>query len=157
MNINTYQRHAPLNHISRATSTDPALSRSAWTYQHSRRCRNLAGIYGKQTGLSLRKASLKVSIAYHRGVNTTNASANLRRMKIIHPMLEDESEALFKTYKGSGYSDTGKKLMTSSKEGRCKRWSEDMAALDFTHSSIRAWSLLRKLRGAFTANATSQR
>ena len=38
--------------------------------------------------------------------------------------------------------------MTSLKEGRCKRWSEEMAALDFTHSSRRAWSLLRKLGGA---------
>ena len=38
--------------------------------------------------------------------------------------------------------------MTSLKEGRCKRWSEEMAALDFTHSSRPAWSLLRKLRGA---------
>ena len=35
--------------------------------------------------------------------------------------------------------------MTSLKEGRCKRWSEEMSALDFTHSSRRAWSLLRKL------------
>ena len=76
MNINPYQRYAPSNHISRTASTDPALSRSAWTYQQSRRCRNLAGISGKQTGLSLRKASMKVSIAYHRGVKTTNASAN---------------------------------------------------------------------------------
>ena len=72
MNINHYQRHAPSNHVSRIASTDPVLSRSAWTYQQSRRCRNLAGISGKQTGLSLRKASLKVSIAYHRGVKTTN-------------------------------------------------------------------------------------
>ena len=38
--------------------------------------------------------------------------------------------------------------MTSLKEGICKRWSEEMAALDFTHSSRRAWSLLRKLGGA---------
>ena len=38
--------------------------------------------------------------------------------------------------------------MTSLKEGRCKRWSEEMAALDFTHSSRQVWSLLRKLRGA---------
>ena len=77
MNINPYQRHAPSNHISRTASRDPALSRSAWTYQQSSRCQHLAGISGKQTGLSLRKASLKVSIAYHRGVKTTNASANL--------------------------------------------------------------------------------
>ena len=77
VNVNPYQRHAPLNHISRTASTDPALLRSAWTYQQSRRCRNLAGISGKQTCLSLQRASLKVSIAYHRGVKTTNASANL--------------------------------------------------------------------------------
>ena len=38
--------------------------------------------------------------------------------------------------------------MTSLKEGRCKRWSEEMAALDFTHLSRRAWSHLRKLGGA---------
>ena len=38
--------------------------------------------------------------------------------------------------------------MTSVKEGRCKRWSEEMATLDFTHSSRRVWSLLRKLGGA---------
>ena len=37
-----------------------------------------------QTGLSLRKASLKVSIAYHRGVKTTNASANLSLPRTIH-------------------------------------------------------------------------
>ena len=59
-----------------------------------------------------------------------------------------ESEALFKKYKESGDPDTGNKLMTSLKEGRCKRWSEEMAALDFTHSSRRALSLLRKLGGA---------
>ena len=64
------------------------------------------------------------------------------------PCWTNESEALFKKYKESGDPDTGKKLMTSLKEGRCKRWSEEMAALDFTHSSRRAWSLLRKLGGA---------
>ena len=51
-------------------------------------------------------------------------------------------------YKESGDPDTGKMLMTSMKEGRCKRWSEEMAALDFTHSSRRACHLLRKLGGA---------
>ena len=101
---------------------------------------------------------MKVSIAYHRGVKTTNASANslsprprnifqgVRKSYI--PCWTNESEALFKKYKESGDPDTGKKLMTSLKEGRCKRWSEEMAALDFTHSSRRAWSLLRKLGGA---------
>ena len=74
MNTNPYQRHAPLNHISRTASTDPALLRSAWTYQQSRWCKNLAEISGKQT---LQRASLKVSITYHCGVKTTNASANL--------------------------------------------------------------------------------
>ena len=43
--------------------------------------------------------------------------------------------ALFKKYKESGNPDTGKKLMTSLKEGICKQWSEEMAELDFTHSS----------------------
>ena len=56
--------------------------------------------------------------------------------------------ALFKEYKESGDPDTGKKLMTSLKEGICKRWSEEMGALDFAHSTRRAWSLLRKLGGA---------
>ena len=65
------------SHIFRTASTDQVLSRLAWTYQQSRRCRNLAGISGKQSGLSLRKASMKVSITYHRGVKTTNASSNL--------------------------------------------------------------------------------
>ena len=149
MNIIPYQRHAPLNHISRAASTDPALLRSAWTYQHSRRCRNLAGISGKQTALSLQRASLKVSIAYHRGVKTTNASANLSSpRKIVIPCRTNESEALFEQYKENGDPDTGTKLMTSLKERRCKRWSEEMAALDFTHSSRRSWRLLRKLGGA---------
>ena len=97
MSINPYQQHAPLNHISQIASADPALLRSPWTYQQSRRCRNLAGISGKQTGLSLQKALLKLSIAYHRGVKTTNGSAN----------------------KYNGDPDTGKKLMTSLKEGLC--------------------------------------
>ena len=88
MNINPYQRHAPLNHISRTASTDPALLRSA------RRCRNLAGISGNQTGLSLQSASLKASIAYHRGVKTTNASANLsspRPINISHEEYENRT------------------------------------------------------------------
>ena len=38
--------------------------------------------------------------------------------------------------------------MTSLKEGRCTRWSEAMSTLDFTHTSRRAWSPLRKLGGA---------
>ena len=38
--------------------------------------------------------------------------------------------------------------MKSLKEGRSQRSSEEMAALDSTHSSRRAWSLLRKLGGA---------
>ena len=94
MNINPYQRHAPLNHIPRTASTEPALSRSAWTCQQSRRCRNLAGISVKQTGLSLQKASLKVSIAYHRGVKTTNASANVsspRPRNIFHEEYENRT------------------------------------------------------------------
>ena len=61
------------------------------------------------------------------------------------PCWTNESEALFTKYKESGDPDTGKKLLTSLKEGR---WSEEMAALDFTHSSRRAWNLLRKLGGA---------
>ena len=36
----------------------------------------------------------------------------------------------------------------SLQEGGCKRWSEEIAELDFTHSSRRAWNLLRKLGGA---------
>ena len=94
MNIDPYQRHAPSNHISRTASTDPALSRSDWTCQQSRRCRNLAGISGKQTGLSLRKALLKVSIAYHREVKTTNASSNLlspRPRNIFHEKYENHA------------------------------------------------------------------
>ena len=69
-------------------------------------------------------------------------------MKIDIPCWTNESEALFKQYKENGDPDTSKKLMTSLKEGRCKRWSEETAALDFTPSSRRAWSLLRKLGGA---------
>ncbi len=99
--------------------------------------------------MSLERASLKVSIAYHRGVKTTNASANLSSpRKIVIPCRTNESEALFKQYKENGDPDTGTKLMTSLKERRCKRWSEEMAALDFTHSSRRSWRLLRKLGGA---------
>ena len=64
------------------------------------------------------------------------------------PFWTNESDALSKKYKESGDPDTGKKLMASLKEGICKRWSDEMAALDFTHSSRRAWSLLRRLGGA---------
>ena len=64
------------------------------------------------------------------------------------PCWTNESEALFTKYKLNGDPDTGKKLLASLKEGRCQRWSEEMAALDFTHSSRRAWILLRKLGGA---------
>ena len=39
-------------------------------------------------------------------------------------MLDEESEALFKKYKESGYPDTCRKLTTSLKEGRCKQWSK---------------------------------
>ena len=151
MNINPYQRHAPSNHTSRTASTDPALSRSAWTYQQSRRCRNLAGISGKQTGLSLRKASMKSihripprSENYQRFCKLiiTKAKKYIPRgvRKSYIPCWTNESEALFKKYKESGDPDTGKKLMMPLKEGRCKRWSEEMAALDFTHSSRRAWT-----------------
>ena len=113
MNINPYQRHAPLNHISRRASTDhSALSRSAWTYQQSRRCRNLAGISGKQTGLSLQKASLKVSIAYHRGVKTTNASANLsspRPRHIFHEEYENRTSHAGQM-KARPYSNSTKRM-----------------------------------------------
>ena len=47
--------------------------------------------------------------------------------------------------------------MTSLKEGRCKRWSEEMAAFDFTHSSIRAWSLLRNIGGATHSKRQQQK
>ena len=72
------------------------------------------------------------------------------------PCWTNESEALFKKYKESGDPDTGKKLMTSLKEGRCKRWSEEIAAVDFTHSSRRAWSLLRKLGWATQQTPTAK-
>ena len=55
---------------------------------------NLTGISGKQTGLSLRKASLEVSIEYHRGVKTTNASANLSSP------INEEMAALDSTHSG---------------------------------------------------------
>ena len=54
----------------------------------------LAGISGKQTGLSLQRASLTVSIAYHCGVTTTNASAKLsspRPRSISHEEYENRT------------------------------------------------------------------
>ena len=71
ININPYQGHPSLNHISQTANT-PASSRSAWTLgpytNHLVGAKTLAGISGKQTSLSLRKASLELSIAYHRGL-----------------------------------------------------------------------------------------
>ena len=145
-----------INHISRTASTDPALLRSAWTYQQSRRCKNLAGISGKKNwhefGKSIAESINRIpprSENYQRFCKLviTKAKKYIPRgvRKSYIPCWTNESEALFKQYKENGDPDTGKKLKTSLKEGRCERCSEEMAALDFTHSSIRAWSLLRKL------------
>ena len=80
----------------------------------------------------------------------TNAKKYIPRgvRKSYIPCWTNENEALFKQYNENGDPDTGKELMKSLKEGRSQRWSEEMAALDSTHSSRRAWSLLRKLGGA---------
>ena len=96
------------------TQTQHYHDRLAWTkaYQQSRRRRILAGISEMQTGLSLRKASLKVSIAYHSGVTTTNASANLSSPKprnILHEECENHTSHAGQM-KARPYSKSAKRL-----------------------------------------------
>ena len=116
------------------------------------RCINLVGISGKQTGLSFRKASLNVSPRIENNQHFCKSLiTEAKKTILIEEYGKPTSHAgqmtarPFKKYNENGDPDTGKKFVTSLKEGRRKRWSEEIAALDFTHSSRRAWSLLRKL------------
>ena len=139
MNINPYQRHAPSNHIITIGLDIPTISsvpKPRWNFRKANWPE-----FTKSIDESINRIPPR-SENYQRFCKLiiTKAKKYIPRgvRKSYIPCWTNESEALFKKYKESGDPDTGKKLMTSLKEGRCKRWSEELAALDFTHSNRRA-------------------
>uniref|UniRef100_H3APE4 Endonuclease/exonuclease/phosphatase domain-containing protein n=1 Tax=Latimeria chalumnae TaxID=7897 RepID=H3APE4_LATCH len=62
-----------------------------------------------------------------------------------------ESETLLREYETSGDLDVTTVLLESLDSARQLRWTEAMENMDFTHSSQKAWNLLRCLGGAAPA------
>uniref|UniRef100_H3A4H6 Endonuclease/exonuclease/phosphatase domain-containing protein n=1 Tax=Latimeria chalumnae TaxID=7897 RepID=H3A4H6_LATCH len=62
-----------------------------------------------------------------------------------------ESETLLRESEASGDPDVATTLLESLDSARWLRWTEVMENMDFTHSSRKAWNLLRRLGGAAPA------
>lgn len=56
-----------------------------------------------------------------------------------------ESESLLKEFEENGNNETATKLIQSLNDNRKQIWTDTVSSLDFTHSSRKAWSLIRKL------------
>ena len=61
------------------------------------------------------------------------------------PCMDEESRALLEEYEKSGDPDIADHLIESLDAARRARWEESTAQLNFTHSSRKSWSLLRRL------------
>lgn len=61
------------------------------------------------------------------------------------PGFPKQCESLLQEYKNTGNPQTADSLIKLLGEERRKQWHELVEQLDFTHSSHKSWSLLRKL------------
>jgi hypothetical protein len=64
------------------------------------------------------------------------------------PGWNEECSALYEEYRINGSTETASRLTSALDKARRDRWVETMENLNFTHSSRKAWSLLRKLGSA---------
>ena len=67
---------------------------------------------------------------------------------VYTPCLDGECINLLEEYERSGDPDIAEHLLDSLDAARKRRWEEPTAQMDFTHSSRRAWSLIRRLGAA---------
>ena len=67
---------------------------------------------------------------------------------LYFPCLDGESAALLQAYKTSGDPEIADHLIESLTTARRKKWEETVADLNFTHSSRKCWSLIRRLGAA---------
>ncbi|UYV65892.1 hypothetical protein LAZ67_3005828, partial [Cordylochernes scorpioides] len=68
--------------------------------------------------------------------------------KIYIPCWSPESERLYQEYNLSGNTETAENLIRSLDDSRKHRWHTMLEQMDFSKSSRKSWSLLRKLGGA---------
>ena len=61
------------------------------------------------------------------------------------PCMNEEAKALLDEYEKSGDPDIADHLVESLDAARPARWKESTARMNFTHSSQKSWSLLRRL------------
>jgi len=59
--------------------------------------------------------------------------------------MDEEAKALLEEYETSGVLDIADQLIESLDAARRARWEESTAQMNFTHSSRKSWSLLRRL------------
>ncbi len=64
---------------------------------------------------------------------------------VYTPCLDVECQALLEEYEGSGNLDIADHLIESLDAARRSRWEESVEKLNFTHSSRKSWSLIRRL------------
>jgi len=67
---------------------------------------------------------------------------------VYTPCLDEECQALLEKYESSGDPDIADHLIESLDESRRSRWEETTEKLNFTHSSRKSWSLIRRLGAA---------
>ena len=65
--------------------------------------------------------------------------------KTYTPGWSKECEELYHEYQRTGDHDTGENLLHALNKNRKEKWQETVSNLDFTHSSRKAWTLIRKL------------
>lgn len=77
------------------------------------------------------------------GAAKRNIPRGLRKQYI--PCWNDTIENLYAEHQQTGNPDTGKRILEQLSDARKQKWMDLTSNLNFTHSSRKAWGLLRKL------------
>jgi len=100
--------------------------------------------------IPLRIISVEESFKRFCGAIFKAATANIPRGRrpVYTPCLDAECGELLEEFERSGDPDIADHLLESLDVARKRRWEESTAGIDFTHSSRKAWSLIRRLGAA---------
>ena len=98
------------------------------------------------------RQQIAIEEAYTRFMGALSSAAHatiprgVRRLYI--PCMDEEAAALLQQYEESGDPDIADNLIESLNAARRDRWEESTSQLNFTHSSRKSWSLIRRLGAA---------
>ena len=100
--------------------------------------------------IPLRIVSAEESFKRFSGAIFKAATASIPRGRrpVYTPCLDEECGELLEEYERSGDPDIADHLLDSLDAARKRRWEESTAQMDYTHSSRKAWNLIRRLGAA---------